>query len=306
MHEKGMAMRVLMSGLGDIARKAYLPVLASMPEIELHLTTRDPAVLAEVGAQYRLPHRHDSVAAALATTRFDAAFVHSATVAHPATVEALLDRDVAVFVDKPLADTLAEATRLVALAESRQVLLAVGFNRRFAPDYASLLDRPRSFILLQKHRRAQPDTPRRVVFDDFIHVVDTLRFLAPGATPRMTTETIVRDGMLHGVTLTLAGDGLHAIGTMQRMSALDEERLDVIGDGSKTSVVNLSDRYTHDDGETRHRRGDWTPVVRQRGFEAMCADFLTGVREGRATASEDILKTHRLCESIVAHAERVR
>jgi predicted dehydrogenase len=55
--------------------------------------------------------------------------------------------------------------------------------------------------------------------------------------------------------------------------------------------------------ESMARRPDWSPVARQRGFEAMCADFLQGVREGRATASDDILATHRLCEDIVRHAE---
>jgi hypothetical protein len=35
-----------------------------------------------------------------------------------------------------------------------------------------------------KPSHRQPDAPRRVVFDDFIHVVDTLLFLAPGAVRR--------------------------------------------------------------------------------------------------------------------------
>ena len=84
-------MRVVMAGLGDIARKAYLPVLAATPGIDLHLATRNRGVLAALGATYRIAHLHDSLDAALASTRFDAAFVHSATPAHPAMVEALLD-----------------------------------------------------------------------------------------------------------------------------------------------------------------------------------------------------------------------
>ncbi len=296
-------MRVLMCGLGDIARKAYLPVLAAMPEIELHIATRDPAVLRELGAAYRVDHLHPGLDAALAATTFDAAFVHSATEAHPAMVERLLERRIATFVDKPLADNLAEAERLVALAEARECLLAVGFNRRFAPDYAALRDEPHPFTLMQKHRRTQPDLPRRVIFDDFIHVVDTLRFLTAAPNPRVMIETLVEGGLLCGVTLVLAGRDHHAVGTMQRNSGLDEERVDLVGGGRKRSIVDLSDRFDHDGAVTRYRRGDWTPVTRQRGFDAMCADFLAGVRAGRATASHDILETHRLCEAIVAHAE---
>lgn len=296
-------MRVVMAGLGDIARKAYLPVLAAMPGIELHLATRNRDVLAALGATYRIAHRHDSLDAALATTRFDAAFVHSATAAHPAMVEMLLQHGAAVFVDKPLADSFDTAARLVDLADRQGRLLGVGFNRRFAPDYAALRSEPRAFMLMQKHRHAQPDTPRRVVFDDFIHVVDTLRFLAPGSIERTQIETIVRDGLLSGVTLTLAGDGYHAIGTMQRDSGLDEERLDIVGADRRRSVLNLSETRDQNGTETHARRGDWTPVTRQRGFDAMCADFLAGVREARPTPAEDILATHRLCEDIVRHAE---
>jgi len=39
-------MRVLVIGLGDIARKAYLPALTSIPGLELHLATRNAEVLA--------------------------------------------------------------------------------------------------------------------------------------------------------------------------------------------------------------------------------------------------------------------
>ena len=296
-------MRVIMAGLGDIARKAYLPVLAATPGIELHLVTRDRAVLAALGETYRIAHLHDSLDSALSATRFDAAFVHSATPAHPEMVETLLGHGAAVLVDKPLADTFDAAARLVDLAHRRRRLLAIGFNRRFAPDYAALRSEPRAFMLMQKHRHAQPDSPRRVVFDDFIHVVDTLRFLAPGPIARTQIETIVRDGLLSGITLTLAGDNHHAIGTMQRESGLDEERLDIIGADRRRAVLDLAETRDQNAVDTRARRGDWTPVTRQRGFEAMCADFLTGVRESRPTAAEDILATHRLCEDIVRHAE---
>ncbi len=296
-------MRVLLCGLGDIARKAYLPVLASTPGLEVHLATRDSATLASLGTMYRISGLHSSLDDALATTGFDAAFVHSATAAHPAMVETLLRRGIPVFVDKPLADSWEEAERLVDLAVKQGCLLRVGFNRRYAPGYAALRDTARSFVLMEKHRHAQPDTPRRVVFDDFIHVVDTLRFLAPVATPRVTIETIVRDRRLHGVTMTLAGDGFHAVGTMQRDSGLDEERLTVIGDDRTVSVSNMSDSIERDGVERHRRRGDWTPVARQRGFEAMCADFLDAVRTGLATDAADIVETHRLCEAIVRHAD---
>jgi hypothetical protein len=90
---------------------------------------------------------------------------------------------------------------------------------------------------------------------------------------------------------------------MHRDSGLDEERLDVIGNGVRQSVRNMSELARSAGTECHHRRGDWTSVGRQRGFEAMCADFLTAARAGRTTPAADILATHALCEAITVHAD---
>ena len=166
-------------GLGDIAQKGYLPVLAALPGLELHLHTRTPATLDLIGDVYRLPHRHTSLDTLL-DQGLDAAFVHAPTVVHPEIVTRLLEAGVPTYVDKPLAYELADSERLVRLAEEREVSLAVGFNRRFAPGYTQCADHPRELILMQKNRIGLPEEPRAMILDDFIHVVDTLRFLVPG------------------------------------------------------------------------------------------------------------------------------
>jgi virulence factor len=297
-------MRVLLIGLGDIARKAYLPVLSRRADLDLHVATRDGEVLDDVARTFRIAHRYASATEAVRATTFDAAFVHAATVAHGDLVRLLIEQDVPTFVDKPLADNLPEVEALVALASARATPLMVGFNRRFAPDYAALKGVDASLITMEKHRHRQPDRPRRVVFDDFIHVVDTLLFLAPARVRRRTIETHVVDGMLHAITLTLAGDGFTAIGTMHRDSGLDEERLDVIGGGARHTVLNLADRVEARGTQHFHRRGDWHSVGRQRGFEAMCDDFLHAARERRPVDAASLLATHDICEAIVRHAER--
>lgn len=296
-------MRVLVAGLGAIAHKGYLPTLSTNPDLELHLATRDRAVLDAAGRTFRTPYLHTSVAAALAAETFDAAFVHAATSAHPALVRLLLEQRIPTFVDKPLADSFAEAEQLVALAERHSTLLTIGFNRRFAPDYVAMREIRGSLISMEKHRHRQPDAVRRVVFDDFIHVIDTLLFLAPAPVRRRTIETQVEHGLLKAVVLMLVGDGYTAVGAMHRDSGLDEERLDVIGDGVRHSVLNMSDRIHSKGTEGRQRRGDWTSVGQQRGFEAMCSDFLLSVQNKRPTSTMEILQTHELCEAIVRHAE---
>lgn len=119
-------------GLGDIAQKAYLPVLAAQPGLDLRLMTRDRAKLDRIGDTYRLPHRYTDLGE-LIDSGIRAAFVHAATDQHVPIVEQLLTAGVDVYVDKPLDYHLDGARRLVDLADRSGRSLLVGFNRRHAP-----------------------------------------------------------------------------------------------------------------------------------------------------------------------------
>ncbi|MEV7019359.1 Gfo/Idh/MocA family oxidoreductase [Streptomyces sp. NPDC093991] len=293
-------MKVGCIGLGDIAQKAYLPVLAVQPGVELHLQTRTPATLERVGDALHLPagRRHADLDA-LIGAGLDAAFVHAPTDVHPRIVTRLLEEGVPTYVDKPLAYELADSERLVTLAEERGTSLAVGFNRRHAPGYAQCADHPRELILMQKNRAGLPEEPRRTILDDFIHVVDTLRFLAPGQIDDVTVRARAEDGLLHHVVLQLAGDGFTALGVMNRLSGSSEEILEVSGQDSKRQVVNLAEVIDHEGRPTVRRRGDWVPVSRQRGIEQAALAFLDAVRAGEVLSARDALATHELCERVV-------
>ncbi|MFF9605779.1 Gfo/Idh/MocA family protein [Streptomyces sp. NPDC014684] len=293
-------MRVGCIGLGDIAQKAYLPVLGTQPGVELHLQTRTPATLARVADSLHLPddRRHATLDALLAAD-LDAAFVHAPTAVHPDIVTRLLEAGVPTYVDKPLAYELADSERLVALAERRHVSLAVGFNRRHAPAYAQCLDHPRELILMQKNRIGLPEEPRSLVLDDFIHVVDTLRFLVPGVVDDVTVRARVEGGLLHHVVLQLAGDGFTALGVMNRLSGSAEEVLEVSGQDTRRQVLNLAEVIDHRGQPTVRRRGDWVPVARQRGIEQAVLGFLDAVRARKVLSARDALATHELCERVV-------
>lgn len=296
-------MKVGCIGLGDIAQKAYLPVLTTLPGVELHLQTRTAATLDRVGDTFHVPagRRHRDLDSLLAAG-LDAAFVHAPTSAHSGIVTRLLEAGVPTYVDKPLAYHYAESELLVALAEKRAVSLAVGFNRRLAPGYALCADHPRDLILMQKNRIGLPEDPRTFVLDDFIHVVDTLRFLIPGEVEHIDVRARIREGLMHHVVLQLSGDGFTAIGTMNHMSGSTEEILEVSGQDSKRQVLNLAEIVDHKGQPTVRRRGDWVPVARQRGIEQAVHAFLHAVREGRLLSARDALLTHELCERVVSES----
>ncbi|GHD86614.1 oxidoreductase [Streptomyces naganishii JCM 4654] len=297
---EGVHVKVGCIGLGDIAQKAYLPVLGTQPGVDLHLQTRTPATLERVADSLHLPQdrRHTTLDGLLAQD-LDAAFVHAPTAAHPEIVTRLLEAGVPTYVDKPLAYRLADSARLVELAEERGVTLMVGFNRRHAPGYVQCADHPRELILMQKNRAGLPEEPRTMILDDFIHVVDTLRFLVPGPVDDVTVRARVRDGLLHHVVLQLAGDGFTALGVMNRLSGSAEEILEVSGQDTKRQVVNLAETIDHKGQPTVRRRGDWVPVARQRGIEQAVLAFLDAVRAGKVLSARDALETHELCERVV-------
>ncbi|MEW2319215.1 Gfo/Idh/MocA family protein [Streptomyces bauhiniae] len=297
-------MKVGCIGLGDIARKAYLPVLGTQPGLDLHLQTRTPATLAAVGDALHLPagQRHETLDSLL-DAGLDAAFVHAPTAVHPEIVTRLLEAGVPTYVDKPLAYELTDSQKLVELAERQDVPLFVGFNRRYAPAYAQVLEHPRDLILLQKNRVGLPEEPRSMVLDDFIHVVDTLRFLVPGPVDDVTVRVRTEDGLLHHVVLQLSGDGFTALGVMNRLSGSAEEILEVSGQDTKRQVINLAEVIDHKGQPTVRRRGDWVPVSRQRGIEGAVLTFLDAVRAGEPLSARDALATHELCERVVRAAQ---
>lgn len=296
-------MKVGVIGLGDIARKAYLPVLTTRPDVELHLQTRTPATLERIGAVHHIPaDRRHATLEGLLDQGLDAAFVHAPTAVHPEIVTRLLEAGVPTYVDKPLAYELATSRQLVERAEERGVSLAVGFNRRHAPGYVQCADHARDLIIMQKNRIGLPEDPRTLVLDDFIHVVDTLRFLLPGEAEDVQVRAQLREGLLYQLVLQISGSGFTALGIMNRMSGSSEEILEVSGQDTKRQVVNLAEVIDHRGQPTVRRRGDWMPVARQRGIEQAVDAFLQAVAAGRTLSARDALLTHELCEQVVLSA----
>nr|WP_254664587.1 MULTISPECIES: Gfo/Idh/MocA family oxidoreductase [Bacillaceae] len=74
-------MRIGIIGLGDIATKAYLPVLSEKEKIDLVLCTRSNETLDHLSNKYRISETVNTVDELL-EKNIDAAFVSTATEAH--------------------------------------------------------------------------------------------------------------------------------------------------------------------------------------------------------------------------------
>lgn len=298
-------MRVGIIGLGPIAQKAYLPVLTSRPGVTPVLVTRNPRKLMAIGDAYRVPDMFGSVAEAIASG-LDAAFVHTPSSTHPEIVSELLRAGVPVLVDKPLATDQTAAHDVAVLAAKLRVSLMVGFNRRYAPAYRSLAQwQDLDVVTLTKHRDSSPGPVRDMVFNDFIHVIDTLRFMVPSTMADLTISTSVDDGgRCRRLAVQFTGGGCLAVGIMSWTAGVTHEVLDVIGDGRRRQVTDLSDVVDLAGTERLVRRDGWAPVTQLRGFEAMCGEFLDAVSEGRLLEADDAVLTHEVCERVALDALR--
>lgn len=131
-------------------------------------------------------------AEAFADPEVDAVVIAAPARFHTDLVVAAAEAGKGIFCEKPMALTIADADRAIDAARAAGVVLQVGFNRRFAPDWAAaraLLDdgtlgTPR--LLRSVTRDPGGFDPSRVppntIFNEtLIHDFDTLRFLNPGA-----------------------------------------------------------------------------------------------------------------------------
>ncbi|EFM12320.1 oxidoreductase domain protein [Paenibacillus curdlanolyticus YK9] len=317
---KTVKKRIGVIGLGDIASKAYLPVLGTHPEVELiGVMSRTKSKVDAIADQYRVEGRFTALEALL-DLKPDGLFVHSATEAHEQIVTACLERDIAVYVDKPLAYEIAASERMTELAAKRGVLLAVGFNRRFAPRYQEIkqwVERSGGFdlMLLQKHRTSVQQLPAaHTLYDDLIHMLDLMLWL--GASPYELTSYVQQndhEGRLQHATGSITygsgssdrGPQQAAIFSMNRSAGADLERVELHGNGCSVEIVNMESATWQHGVYDSKAFGSWDSVAKRRGFAGIIQHFLDSIDNPAQckVKAEDVLDTHRLVERLIARSK---
>lgn len=294
-------MKIGIIGLGDIAQKAYLPVLSEKEGIELVLCTRNQEKLEKLAKKYRLTEYVQTVDE-LIKLKIDAVFISTPSAAHFEITKKLLEHGIHVYIDKPISMNLDETKQIVQLAEEQKLIAMVGFNRRFSPMIAALKDQGKSdLVLIQKNRYNLPGNKRQFVVEDFIHVVDTLRFLMDTKVIDLQVQYLEQEGRLHNVVVQLIGESCTAIGIMNRDNGTTEEIIEYMTAGNKLVIDNfIETTQFQNDMEMVKGFGDWEPTLMKRGFYQIVDHFIECVRDNkRPTPSiSDSLITHEICEEI--------
>lgn len=306
-------MKIGIIGLGDIAQKAYLPVITRLPNVKLVFCTRNADTLNALAHEYRITETcqeyHQLVAMGV-----DAVMIHAATSAHPQIASFFLEQGIPTFVDKPLADNATEVEKLCELAERVKQPLYVGFNRRHIPLYNQYMKGVQQGELSglkslrwEKNRHQLPGDIRKFIFDDFIHPLDSVNITAKAdlkdvyITHQMDRNQLARLDIQwqHGDLLLQASMNRHFGITTERIQACYSNKAIEFG-----SFV--EGKLWQDNREQMLSLKDWTPMLASKGFHAMLLDWLDVIQSGKI-ASEVVqrnIASHQLAEAICLHIEQ--
>lgn len=299
-----MTIKIGMVGLGSIAQKAWLPVLGRTESWQLVGAFSPNQQKAQpVCDSYRIAcyNRLDMLAADC-----DAVFVHSSTASHYEVVKTLLLAGVDVCVDKPLAQSLSQAEELVELAHRRGRTLMVAFNRRFAPRYQQLKAALNDLASLRmdKHRSDSigPQDLHFTLLDDYLHLLDTLIWLAGGQVTLHNGVLLTNDeGEMRYAEHHLSAGKAQLTASMHRRAGSQRETVLAVSDGAITEVSEMREWRQERNGQLQIEPvASWQSLLAQRGFEGAAHHFIHCVQNQTMpeTSGAQALLAQRLVEKI--------
>lgn len=233
-----MAVRVGVLGVGHFGRFHALKLAAR--GCLAGVQDADPARAATVAAEAGAP----ALDRAALIAASDAVIVAVPTRFHHDAAQAVLAAGRHLFVEKPLAGTMAEAEAIAAAAARRSLVLQVGHIERYSAAIRTLRASGAQSGpgVAYEATRVAPFRPRSldvsVVLDLMIHDLDLVLSLAgaPLEAVAASGARVMSDHPDYAVAQLRFADGARAVVTASRISVALERRLRVLGPGGETRV----------------------------------------------------------------------
>jgi len=202
----------------------------------------------------------------------------------------------------------AETQELVKLAKDNDTLFMIGFNRRFVPYVQEVVSYGKpDLVVYQKNRDLYPDHIRRYIVEDFIHVVDTTRFLLQDEIIDVRVQGKKIEGKLVHVVVQFITASNQGILIMNYLNGVTEEVIEVMHPQCKSIIRNLSSLETYEKSIfVKKPESDWIPTLKKRGFENLRNAFLDALinKTPSPVSGDDALVSHAICERIVELLEK--
>jgi len=293
----------------NIAGKAYLPVYAAaQKEHRFILYSRDWEKAEEVRKKYKFEYATTDLEA-LETV--DLVMIHAATSQHFALAKRYLEAGVHVYMDKPVSENLAEVQALIKLAEEKEVLFVIGFNRRFAPLTDELKSLPnKNAVKATKNLMHHKGEPHFLLYDVFIHPLDTMIYLLDDEIESVQSSVkLDAEGQLSRVNVMVETATATGVASMNLDSGAVNEEFIVESpeESRKLSELTQLELMTGIDKTVKGING-WNPATYNRGFDNIFKGLTEAVESYSPAARSDllaglkqknILKSHEIIDGIL-------
>ena len=142
-------------GLGTIAKNMHVPVLSTFKDVIITSATEvDVKRGNEFAKKWNILEIYGDYNKMYENANLDAVFICLPNFLHYNAVKAALEHDLHVFCEKPMGSSADDAYELVKKAKKRNLVLAVGYNRRLEKNYEKAANIVKSLKLgniLQAH-----------------------------------------------------------------------------------------------------------------------------------------------------------
>jgi predicted dehydrogenase/threonine dehydrogenase-like Zn-dependent dehydrogenase len=317
-------------GAGAYARRFLLPALKDSGARLVTLAAQGSALAGWAARGAGFETLTSDAATVIDAQGIDALVIATRHDSHARYVCAALRAGKHVFVEKPLALTLAELADIEAAyadAAAPKPIVMVGFNRRYAPHALALrrqLQRstgPRCLIytvnagpVAAEHWSQDPQAGGGRLIGEACHFIDLLRFLVGAPITEVTASSLPgrggRPSESATITLRFADD---SIGTVHYFAdgarAFPKERVEVFGNGETWQLNNFRS-LTSFAARTPRLRLLWR---QDKGNRSCVRAFVAALREGAASpmdfaelveVTRATLEVARLAHDDVASRER--
>lgn len=299
-------MKISIIGLGGIAQKYYLPILSTNAAYDVQIFARTRDSVQNTRAAWKIAQTATTLDEVI-QWKPDAAFVLTSSVTHYEIVKQLILNGIDVFVEKPATLHVDQTLELAELAQTNKRICMVGFNRRFAP----LHRRGREYWGNRKIElaeftklRIKPfiDDVRSHLYDDTIHLLDTMRFFC-GEAKLTHRELRVEDQLITcaGIFELQAG-GMAIIKNSMRSGEWRENYV-LSGDGLTLELDAFARISIFQGDEQRSWKENYAAgndLALGRGFRGEIEQFLNCVQTRMQPETDlfDSVKTQKLVEDL--------
>ena len=249
--------KVALVGCGRIARGRHLPILVASDRFEVVAVADPDASAREAAGRLARGGRIEAEAEAIwSDPRVEAVVIASPNPLHPGQASAAFAAGKHVYVEKPVADTLAEAETVLAAWRSAGTVGRIGFNYRFHPMHVAAREMiaegrlgrlvaiqtcfhtPTTTLPEWKKRRASGGG---ALLDLASHHVDLVRFLSGREVAQTRCRIRSRESEHDTAVLELTLDDATPVQISVAMHSVDRDRIEVIGERGAVTLDRVAD-----------------------------------------------------------------